>query len=192
MKIRSRFTIATIVMVLLCPALALAAEGAEEPGTWHALVFYIINFALFVWIVKRYGGPPIVAFFKTRAQSIRTNLSRADAALRDAEQLARHAAELKAGLADEKNRINAELASETAYQVQQIAAMGRESVTRSKRDAALSVAAAREAGQRRLRESLAAAAGGLARELVRRDFQAGDQTRLLASFVGRLNEEARR
>jgi F-type H+-transporting ATPase subunit b len=191
MKILSRFTIATIVTVLLCPALALAAEGGEEPGTWRALVFYIINFALFVWIVKRFGGPHISAFFQNRARNIRANLGRADAALKAARELARHAAELTAGLAAEKNRIDAELAEETAYQVKSLGAMGRESVARIKRDAALSVAAAREAGQRRLRESLAAAAGGFAKELVRRDFQAADQTRLLANFVGRLNEEAR-
>ena len=180
-----------IVTVLLCPALALAAEGAEEPGTWHALLFYIVNFGLFVWIVKRYGGPQIVAFFKDRARNIRTNLSRADEALREARQLAGRAAALSAGLTAEKERIGAELASETAYQVKQLGTLGRESVARIKRDAVLGVAAAREAGQRRLRESLAAAAGGLAKELVRRDFQAADQTRLLANFVGRLNAEAR-
>ena len=85
MKILSRFTIATIVTVLLCPALALAAEGAEEPGTWHALVFYIINFALFVWIVKRFGGPQISAFFQNRARNIRANLGRAGEALQEAQ-----------------------------------------------------------------------------------------------------------
>ena len=191
MKRRSRFTIATIVTVLLCPALALAAEGAEEPGTWTALIFYIVNFALFVWIVKRFGGPQISAFFQNRARNIRANLGRAGEALQEAQRLARRAAELTAGLGAEKQRISEELAGETAYQVSQIGEMGRESVARIKRDATLSVAAAREAGQRRLRESLAAAAGGLARELVRRDFQPADQARLLASFVGKLNEEAR-
>jgi F0F1-type ATP synthase membrane subunit b/b' len=180
-----------IVTVLLCPALAMAADGAEAPGTWHALAFYIVNFALFAWIVKRFGGPQISTFFRNRARQIRTNLGRAETALNEAQQLAGRAAELSAGLPAEKDRISAELASETAYQVRQIAELGRESVERIKRDAALSVAAAREAGQRRLREALAAAAGRLAGELVSRDFQAADQTRLLANFVGRLNEEAR-
>jgi F0F1-type ATP synthase membrane subunit b/b' len=179
-----------IVTVLLCPALAFAAEGVEEPGSWHALIFYIINFALFVWIVKRFGGPQISAFFRNRSQGIRTNLSRAQQAQKDAQNLARRAAELSAGLAAEKDHVRAELADETAYQIKQLEEMGRESVERIKKDAALSVTAAREAGQRRLRESLAAAAGSFARELVRRNFQTSDQTRLLENFVGRLNEEA--
>jgi F0F1-type ATP synthase membrane subunit b/b' len=85
----------------------------------------------------------------------------------------------------------AELAEETSYQVKQINELGHESVARLARDASLSVAAAREAGQRRLRESLAAAAGRIARDLVQRDFQPADQARLLERFVGKLGDESR-
>jgi F0F1-type ATP synthase membrane subunit b/b' len=191
MKIRSRCAITAIAVVLLCPGFAAAAEGAEEPGTWHALIFYIINFALFAWIIKRFGGPMIVGFFKERARGIRSNLSRATEALQEAQELAQRAAQASAGLAAEKARISSELAAETAYQVEQIGAMGRESAERIRRDAVLGVTAAREAGQRRLREALAAAAGRIARDVVSGDFQPGDQARLLTSFVGRLNEEAR-
>lgn len=192
MQMRSRFTIATIVLALLCPALARAAEGAAEPpGTWTALIFYIVNFALFIWVVKRFGGPQITAFFHDRARNIRTNLGRATEARQEAQRMAARAAELVAGLAAEKQRLSEELATETAYQMDQISAMARENVARIQRDATLSVAAAREAGQRRLRESLASAAGGIARELVRNDFQPADQSRLLASFVGRLHQEVR-
>ena len=191
MKIRSRFTIATIVTVLLCPALASAAEGAETQGSWTALIFYIINFGLFIWIVKRFGGPQISAFFKDRARNIRANLGRASQALHDAQELSKRAAELTVGLADEKQKISADLAAETAFQVTQIDQQARESVDRIKRDATLSVDALRDAGQRRLRESLAAAAVQVARELVRRDFQPGDQARLLQNFSSRLDEEAR-
>jgi len=191
MRAVSRYTIVAIVAAQLCPALAWAAEGGEEPGTWHALIFYVINFVLFVWIIRRFGGSAIADFLRGRAQGIRAHLSRATDALKDAEQLARRAAEAIAGLAAEKERIAAELAAETAYQVEQITSIGHESVARIKRDAALSVAAARDAGQRHLRESLAAVAGRLAREIVSRDFQAADQTRLLGGFVARLNEEAR-
>jgi F0F1-type ATP synthase membrane subunit b/b' len=191
MKKRPQLTIATIVMVLLCPALATAADQTEAPGTWQALIFYVINFALFVWVIKRFAGSLIADFFRNRAAAIRSNVGRAAQAFKEAEELSRRAAEMSAGLPAEKQRILAELTSETEYQLKQIEAMGREGLERIKRDAALGVAAAREAGQRRLRESLAVAAERLARDLVSRDFAAPDQTRLLASFVGRLAEEAR-
>jgi F0F1-type ATP synthase membrane subunit b/b' len=177
---------------MLCPALACAAEGAEAQGSWTALIFYVINFGLFMWIVKRFGGPQISAFFKDRAKNIRANMGRASQALHDAQELSKRAAQLTAGLADEKKKMSADLATETAFQMTQIDKQARESVDRIKRDGALGVNALREAGQRRLRESLAASAVQVARELVRHDFQPGDQARLLQNFSSRLDEEVRR
>jgi F-type H+-transporting ATPase subunit b len=189
---RSRYAIATIVAVLLCPAAGFAADSAEAPGSWPALIFYVINFGLFVWIVRRFGGPQIVEFFKTRARTIRDNAGRAQTALGEAQALMKRATELTAGLEDEKARLASELAEETAYQIKRLEELAREAATRIKRDGAISVVAAREAGQRRLREALAAAAARLALEIVRRDFQPADQARLLDGFVSRLGEEARR
>jgi F-type H+-transporting ATPase subunit b len=191
MRTRYRFAIVSIVTALLCPALVFAAEGQPEEGTWSALVFYVINFLLFIWIVKRIGAPQIKEFFKTRAKGIRENLSRADQSFKDAQGLAQRAADLLKTLEAEKSRIGAELDEETTYQVKQINELARETVARLARDAALSVAAAREAGQRRLRESLALAAGRIARDLVERDFQPADQARLLERFVSKLAEESR-
>jgi len=191
MRTRYRFAILSIVTALLCPALVHAAEGTPEEGTWSALLFYIVNFLLFVWIIKRFGGPQIAAFFKTRAKSIRETASRAEQAFKDAQSLAAKAADQLKTLEAEKSRIVTEMADETGYQLKQIAEMTRETVTRVERDGAVSVAAAREAGQRRLRESLASAAGRLAREMVQKNFEGADQTRLLDRFVTKLGEEAR-
>ena len=120
MRTRYRFAIVSIVTALLCPALVFATEGQPEEGTWSALIFYVINFLLFVWIVKRIGGPQIKEFFRTRAKGIRENASRADQAFKDAQGLAQRAADRLKSLEAEKTRIAAELAEETTYQVTQI------------------------------------------------------------------------
>ncbi len=191
MRTRYRFAIVSIVTALLCPALVFAADSPPDEGTWSALIFYAINFSLFIWIVKRVGGPQISEFFKTRATGIRENMSRADQAFKDAQGLAQRATDRLKSLEAEKTRIAAELTAETSFQVKQVDGLARETVARLARDASLSVAAAREAGERRLRESLAAAAGRIARDLVQRDFQPADQARLLELFVGKLGEESR-
>ncbi len=191
MRTRYRFAILSIVTALLCPAVVHAAEGAPEEGTWSALVFYAINFLLFLAILKRFGGPQISAFFQNRAKGIRETANRAEQAFKDAQGLAAKAAEQLKTLEAEKARIAAEMADETSYQVKQIAELMRETIARVERDGTVSVAAAREAGQRRLRESLAAAAGRVAREIVQKNFADADQTRLLDRFVTRLGEEAR-
>ncbi|MGH7837778.1 MAG: hypothetical protein ACREQC_08140 [Candidatus Binataceae bacterium] len=192
MKNRSLRTIATVVAVLLCPICAFAAEGPEAAGSWTALIFYAINFGLFLWLIRRFGGPQIAGFFTARAKTIREHASRAETALSDAQTLAQRAAELTTGLTAEKTRLARELTAETAHQVKRLADLAREAAERIRRDGVVSVAAAREAGQRRLREALAAGAARLALELIKGDFQPADQARLLGSFIGKLGEEARR
>jgi F0F1-type ATP synthase membrane subunit b/b' len=188
---KSRIAI-LLAAAALCPSLAYAAEGAEPEGSWFSLIFYVINFVLFLWVVKYYGGARISGFFHDRAKTIRETISRAEKALKDAQDLANTAAERMAGLEAEKAKIASDLADETVYQIGRIYDIAQETVARIKRDSELTVAALRESGQRRLRETMAAAAGRIAREILARNFEPGDQRRLIEGFVDKLGEEARR
>jgi F-type H+-transporting ATPase subunit b len=189
---KSRIAIAAILIgAALTPSLAWAAEdGAQGHGTWGALFFYIVNFLLFAGILWKYALPAARHFFKERATGIRATLAKADAAFRDAQALANRAAERMAKLEAEKSQIAADLADETVYQVGRIYDLAQESAARIKRDAEVSSAAMAENANRRVREALAHTAGKLARDLVAKNFQPGDQTRLLQSFVEKLGQEA--
>jgi F0F1-type ATP synthase membrane subunit b/b' len=191
---KSRFAIAaTLIGAALTPALAFAAEGgSEERGTWGALVFYIINFSLFAAILWKYAVPAARNFFRDRATGIRATLAKADAAFREAEELANRAAERMAKLEAEKNQISSDLADETVYQIGRIYDLAREAAARIKRDAEQGATALAENANRRVREALAHAAGKVARDLVLSNFGPGDQTRLVQGFVEKLGEEARR
>lgn len=184
---------ATLLGAALTPSLALAAEGGgEERGTWTALVFYVINFALFAGILWKYALPAARKFFKDRATGIRETLLKADAAFRGAQELANRAAERMAKLEAEKSQIASDLADETVYQIGRIYDLAQESAARIKRDTELTAAAMRENANRRVREALARAAGKLARDLVANNFQPGDQSSLLQGFIEKLGEEAGR
>lgn len=187
-----RILIAAIIVAALVPSAARAAEGAPEPpGSWLALLFYVINFALFVFILAKYALPLGRDFFANRANSIRDSLKKAESNFREAEELANRAAERSAKLEGEKAQIEADLDAETNYQIQHIHELADETAVRIKRDAELSAAAARENGHRRMRAALAAAAGRLARERIEAAFQPNDQERLLDGFVAKLRDEAR-
>jgi F-type H+-transporting ATPase subunit b len=174
------------------PSAALAAEGpSEPPGSWTALLFYIINFALFIFILAKYALPMVRDFFSQRAGSIRDSLNKAQSNFREAEELAKRAAERRAGLEGEKAQIGSDLAGETAYQIQRIRELAEETAARIRRDAQLSATAAHENAQRRMRIALAAAAGRIARERLEAAFRPDDQERLLDGFVTKLNDEAR-
>ena len=192
MKLKA--AIATVLSVGLFPALAFCADNAAatEAGSWFALLFYVINFSLFVMIIVRYAGPAIKGFFRDRAVGIRQNMQWADNALLQAQERASRAAEQMSRLDAEKARIASEMTDETAYQVGRIYDMAQEAVARLKRDTALTSAALRESGRRHVREAMALAAGEIARELIVRNFEPADQSRLLEQFTTKLNQEAGR
>jgi F0F1-type ATP synthase membrane subunit b/b' len=118
-------------------------------------------------------------------------MRRADANFRQAQELARRAADQMAKLEAEKTQIASDLADETVYQVGRIYDLAQEAVARIKRDTEMTSAALRDAARRQVRVSLAEASGRLARGLLERDFQAADQERLLGGFIDRLREERR-
>ena len=192
MKLKA--AIATALSVGLFPALAFCAENsaATETGSWFALLFYVINFSLFLMIIVRYAGPAIKGFFRDRAVGIRQNMQRADSALLEAQERASRAAEQMSRLDAEKARIASEMTDETVYQVGRIYDMAREAVARLKRDTELTSAALRESGRRHVREAMALAAGEIARELIVRNFEPSDQSRLIEQFTVKLNQEAGR
>ncbi len=192
MKLKA--AIATALSVGLFPALAFCAENsaATETGSWFALLFYVINFSLFLMIIVRYAGPAIRGFFRDRAVGIRQNMQRADSALLEAQERASRAAEQMSRLDAEKARIASEMTDETVYQVGRIYDMAREAVARLKRDTELTSVALRESGRRHVREAMALAAGEIARELIVRNFEPSDQSRLLEQFTVKLNQEAGR
>ncbi|HEX3409474.1 MAG TPA: hypothetical protein VHS07_04305 [Candidatus Binataceae bacterium] len=191
---KSRIAIAaTLIGAALTPTLAMAAEGgAEERGSWGALIPYAINILLFAGILWKWALPAAQNFFRTRASGIRETLAKAEAAYRGAQEVANRAAERMARLEAEKNQIASDLADETVFQIGRIYDLAQEAAARIKRDAELGATAMAENAQRRVREALAHAAGSLARELVAKSFQPADQSRLLQGFVEKLGEEASR
>jgi F-type H+-transporting ATPase subunit b len=184
---------AALVGATLTPTLAIAAEGGvDERGSWAALLFYIINFALFAAILWQYALPATRNFFRDRATGILDTMSKAESTFRGAQALANRTAERMAKLEAEKSQIVSDLADETVYQIGRIYDLAREGATRIKHDADLSAVAMAENAQRRVRASLASAAARLARDLVANNFQPDDQARLLRGFVEKLGQEALR
>ncbi|MGH7987429.1 MAG: hypothetical protein ACREQX_14215 [Candidatus Binataceae bacterium] len=187
-----RFAIATWLGVALWPAWSDCAESAPAGGgSWLTLGFYIVNFAIFIFILVRYAGPVTTGFFKSRAVRIRESLERARANFDQARELAGHAAERNAKVEAEKAQIAADLKDETIYQVGRTYDAAREAVARIKRDVEVTATALRDGAQRRLRQNMAHAAGRIARQLVISNFVPADQERLLDGFRDTLREQAR-
>jgi F0F1-type ATP synthase membrane subunit b/b' len=181
--------------VLLAPATGWCAEGGAGEaagGSWLSLFFYVINFAVFVWILVHYAGPAARKFFADRAGGIRETFARAEATYKEAQDLANRMAERMSRLEAEKQQLRSDLDAETGYIANRIREMARETALRIVRDTELTGDAITEAAHRRVRAKLAETTGRLARELMVRSFTDDDQARLLRGFEGKLAQEARR
>jgi F0F1-type ATP synthase membrane subunit b/b' len=177
---------------LLSPTLAFCAEGgASESGSWVALIFYIINFAIFVYILRRYAGPLAVKFFHDRAVEIRGTINLTEAGFRSASKTAQEAeAELK-GLAAEKERLLKEMRAETAREAARIRELGQMASQRIRRDAEMTARSIADNGRRTIQAHLAATAARMARELIVNNFEPADQNRLVHEFLDAVAREAR-
>ncbi len=188
-RIISAATFAAIVF----PQVALAAEEArEDHGSWLLLLFFTINFALFVYVLMHFAAPAVKKFFADRASTIRSGLSRAESAFSEAQDLANKAVARMAALDAELKKLGAELDAETAFQAARIREIANATVARVRRDTGLSTAALGYAAQRRVREQLAATATALASNLIASQFQPSDQNRLIDGFMQKLGQGASR
>jgi F-type H+-transporting ATPase subunit b len=188
---KKMITSASFICAALLPQIALAAaEAPEERGSWTLLVFFVINFILFVFILIYFAAPLARKFFADRAATIRTGLSRAERAFAEAQDLANKAAARMAALEAELKKTAAEIEDETAFQVTRVAELAKSTAERIRNDAVLSTAALAEAAKRRVRARLAESAATLARELIGREFQRDDQGRLINGFMEQLGSGA--
>ena len=185
-------TLAAIFGTALSPRIALAAaEAPQERGSWMLLLFFTINFILFVFVLVYFAAPLARKFFADRAASIRTGLSRAERAFAEAQDLANKAAARMAALEAELKKTAAEIEEETAFQVKRVAELAKSTAERIRNDAVLSTAALTEAAKRRVRARLAETAATLARDLIGREFQRDDQGRLIDRFMEQLGSGAK-
>src|SRR5260370_17792996 len=184
--ITSAAILAAAFFVYAVPYAHAAEQAGTEHGSWLLLMFFAINFALFVGVIAYFAGPPIRKFFADRAGTIRTALSRASSALAEAEDLANKAAARMAALSAELKKLTDELEQETAFQVGIVADLAKSTAERIRRDTEMSSSALPEAAKLRLRAELAVSAATLASDLIGRDFQAADQGRLLDGFMDKL------
>ena len=188
-----RWTVtAALTVAAFFPSIAMAAEEAEAPGSWLSFSFFAINFLLFAFVLVRFAGPLIRKFFADRASLIHSNLAKSEEAFKEAEELAKAAAERIQALEKEVATLKQELEEETAFQLRRTSELAKANSERIRRDTQITAAAIAENAQRRVRENLARVAAQLARDLISRHFESADQNRLIAGFMQRLGEEARR
>lgn len=158
-------TLLLTAICLLAPAAAWAGEGSfwETHGTLIEVAVSIFNFAIFLYLIIRFGGPAIKDTFKNNAREYQDRLNEATDLLGDAKEIHQEWAKRQATLEQESERIIQDVRSSADRQAEQIIENARQVSQRlvedAKRTASNELMRTREDLQHQLAEAVLARTG---------------------------------
>jgi len=154
----------------------------EEPAS-PPFIFMLLNFALLLGLLARYGRPVAQKTAQERHDLIKTALDEA-AALRTqaADKLAQYESRLKDADAEIKQLVNG-MRADAESDKKRILAAAEAQAAQMKRDAELRIAAEIELARAQLTREVTAASAAATEKLLRDKLTAGDQQTLVTAFI---------
>ena len=175
----------SLLMVLACVAVAYASAeaGGHEAGIprakWLDLLWRTTNFAGLVIILVVFLKKPFADGLSSRREGIKDQLEALEARKAEAEQLYKEAEAKIAKLDDEVNAIINEAVKQGEAEKEKIIADAERNAGDIKRQAEMAVAYELAEAKTRLKGEVAEQAVLLAEELVKKNIQPADQSRMV-------------
>lgn len=161
-----------------------SAAGAEHHApSIHQLWFPLINFLIFVYLIKRFAVPIIQDYLKSRREGILTAVREADEGKKQAEATVRDYRERLARLSQEGKQIQDSLKDEGEREKTKLLREAEGLASKIKEDAQFLAEQEVKVVRQKIREEMADRARNVAAELVRRNLSSADQGRLVEEFV---------
>ena len=179
------------IILLLVGAPAFAAGGEAHAGpNWIELGAAIANFAVYIWLMVRYGAAPLKAHFEGRRAKIASAIEEAKAASERAEVALRAAKEQHAGLEAVRARILSDSESIAVTDAAKVVAAAEVSAAKIISDAAQLLEQEAAAAEAKYRHRLVEAAMAQAREELSRGLTPEIQHRLIDAGIDRLSKQS--
>ena len=170
------------------------AAGGHEAGGIDAgkLALQLLNFGILVFILVRFGGKAVNKALAARHQQLKADLASASEARAAAEaQLARQEARL-ASLEQEIAALRRAIRGEADAEKARLIAAAEERAARIKAETAFLLDQQVREAELRLRREAALAGLAAAERLLRQSIGAGDQQKLVDTFIGEVTAPAPR
>jgi F-type H+-transporting ATPase subunit b len=167
-----------------------AAEGENDPAQEAAsldikkLGWQLLNFGVLVFILVKFGGPPVTRALQARHDQIKTDLASAAEARSAAQARFEHQEKRLAALEHEIADIARNIKQEAEAEKVRLIAIAEERAKRIREESEFNIEQQDKQAEEDLRREVAAAAVALAEKIVRTQIVAGDQQRLIDTFVG--------
>lgn len=170
----------SVLLVLSCAAAAYASgDGAIPREKWMDLLWRTTNFAGLAFILVFFLKKPFSVGLSSRRDGIKDQLDALESRKAEAEQLYTEAEAKLARLDDEVNAIIAEAVKQGEAEKEKIIADAERNAGDIKRQAEMAVAHELAEAKTRLKSEVAEQAVLLAEELVKKNIQPADQSRMV-------------
>lgn len=180
-----------LVLIIFCWFAAPAvAGGGGAPAKFDAMQFItaLINFAIFIWLIVKFGGPGIKAFYKGRADEQL-------AAVKEAEDLITQTRALHDEITERKNNLAAETAKmvedakrRAQEQADEILAAASEQAEKIVEDAKRTITTEFEASVKNLKSQMVGFALETAEATVSKKLDNKGQKQLFDKFMNKLED----
>ncbi|HEY3301906.1 MAG TPA: ATP synthase F0 subunit B [Candidatus Binatia bacterium] len=172
---------AALFLSLVWAMPAVAAE--EHAASVTELVFPLINFLIFLYLIKRFGLPLVGDYLRSRREGIAASIREADEAKQRADALARDYKSRLARLAEETRGIRESLRAVGEREKAKLLAEAQEIAARIKSDADLLAEQEVRLARQGLRREIVDVARAAAEKIIQQNFSAADQKRMVAEFL---------
>jgi len=173
----------------LFSAPAWAAAGAEAHGASIAqIVFPLINFLIFIYLIKRFLLPFVRDHLRSRREQVVRAVREAAEAKEKAEAMAGDYRGRLARAVEETKKIKERLRAEGERERSKLLAEAEDLARRLRADGDFLAEQELKAARQEVRAEMARLARETAEELVRRHFTADDQKRLVEEFMREVGE----
>ena len=174
------FFIALLLTVLWA---APAAAAEEHAPSISQLLFPLINFLIFVYLLKRYALPFAKEYLKSRREQVVAALKESAESKQRAEALVRDYKGRLQRLDQETRAIRDTLKAEGESEKARLLAEAEESATRIKADADFLAEQETKLARQELRREIARAAQASAEKIVQDNLTAADRRRMVEEFL---------
>jgi F-type H+-transporting ATPase subunit b len=165
-------------------AWAASSTGAEEHGgSAMQLLFMVINFVLFVYILRRFLFPWIQAYLRSRREQIVAAIHEAEESKKSAAGTVQEYRDRLTQLEQEMNVIREDLRSEGEREKAKLIQEAEGLASRIQDDTRFLAEQEVKVARQRVRADMAGRAQSLAAELLQRHLGAADQNRLAEEFL---------
>jgi F-type H+-transporting ATPase subunit b len=165
-----------------------SAEVEEHAASITQLLFPLINFLIFLYLVKRFLLPLAKDYFRSRREEIRSAVEGADEEKRQVEARLRDYQDKLARLASEASEIQASLRTEGERERAKLVAEARDLASKIKADAGFLAEQEVKIARRQIRAEIARLAQAGAQKALLRELTPADQRRLAEEFLADLRK----